>query len=80
MKKILQKLFEHKTLSRQEAKEVLMNISKGQYNDSEVTAFITVYLMRSITIEELLGFRDSLLELCSEIGWLGSYRYRWNGW
>ncbi|PWT98755.1 MAG: anthranilate phosphoribosyltransferase [Bacteroidetes bacterium] len=64
MKRILQKLFEHKTLSRQEAREVLMNISKGQFNDSEVTAFITVYLMRSITIEELQGFRDSLLELC----------------
>jgi anthranilate phosphoribosyltransferase len=64
MKKILQYLFEHKTLSREKAKEVLVNISRGQYNESEITSFITVYLMRSITIEELQGFRDALLELC----------------
>lgn len=64
MKKILQYLFEHKTLSRETAKEVLVNISKSVYNEHEVTAFMTVYLMRSITIEELQGFRDALLELC----------------
>ncbi|GAC1455425.1 MAG: anthranilate phosphoribosyltransferase [Chitinophagaceae bacterium] len=64
MKKILQLLFEHKTLSRQQAKEVLLNISKSVYNEHEVTAFMTVYLMRSITIEEMQGFRDALLELC----------------
>src|SRR5688572_30005177 len=63
MKKILQQLFEHKTLSRQQAKEIMLNIAKGTYNDVEITAFITVYLMRSITIEELQGFRDGLLEL-----------------
>lgn len=64
MKKILQFLFEHKTLSRERAKEVLVNIGRGVYNEHEVTAFMTVYLMRSITIEELHGFRDALLELC----------------
>jgi len=64
MKKILQYLFEHKTLSREQAKEVLVNIGKGVYNEYEVTAFMTVFLMRSITIKELQGFRDALLELC----------------
>src|SRR5205085_1682391 len=64
MKKILQYLFEHKTLSREQAKEVLINISKSVYNESEIASFTTVYLMRSITIDELLGFRDALLELC----------------
>lgn len=64
MKKILQLLFEHKTLSRATAKEVLVNIGKGLYNEHEVTSFMTVYLMRSITIEELQGFQDALLELC----------------
>ena len=64
MKKILQYLFEHKTLSREQSKEVLVNIGKGIYNEHEITAFMTVYLMRSITIEELQGFRDALLELC----------------
>jgi anthranilate phosphoribosyltransferase len=67
MKKILQYLFEHKTLSREQAKEVLLNISKGIYNESEIASFITVYLMRSITINELQGFRDALLELCVRV-------------
>jgi anthranilate phosphoribosyltransferase len=67
MKKILQYLFEHKTLSREVAKEVLMNISKNIYNESEIAAFITVFLMRSITIDELQGFRDALLELCVRV-------------
>src|SRR6476660_5907458 len=67
MKKILQYLFEHKTLSRDMAKEVLVNIGKAVYNEHEVTAFMTVYLMRSITIEELQGFQDALLELCVKV-------------
>ena len=67
MKKILQILFEYKTLSRGQAKEVLSDISRGQYNDSEITSFITVFLMRSITIEELQGFQDALLELAVKV-------------
>jgi len=67
MKKILQYLFEHKTLPYQQAKEILINISKGTYNETEVTAFVTVFLMRSITIQELQGFRDALLELCVKV-------------
>jgi anthranilate phosphoribosyltransferase len=67
MKKLLQYLFEHKTLTREKAKEVLISISNSQYNDSEVAAFITVFLMRSITIEELQGFCDALLELCIKV-------------
>ncbi len=63
MKKILNYLFEYKTLPRQQAREVLVNMSNGLYNESEISAFITVYLMRSITIDELLGFKDALLEL-----------------
>jgi anthranilate phosphoribosyltransferase len=67
MKKILQHLFEHKTLDRAQAKDILLNMSRGQYNETEMSAFITVFLMRSITIEELQGFRDALLELCVKI-------------
>lgn len=73
MKKILQYLFEHKTLPYQQAKEILINISQGMYNETEVTAFITVFLMRSITIEELQGFRDALLQLCIKVD-LSSYK------
>ncbi|ULQ53593.1 anthranilate phosphoribosyltransferase [Flavihumibacter fluvii] len=71
MKKILQFLFEHKSLSREMAKEVLFNIGKGQFNEHEITAFMTVYLMRSVTIEELQGFRDALLELCVPVNFNG---------
>jgi anthranilate phosphoribosyltransferase len=71
MKKILNYLFEHKTLSREQARDVLMAMSEGQYNESELAAFITVYLMRSITIDELLGFRDALLSLAVKVD-LGS--------
>lgn len=67
MKKILQYLFEHKTLAKEQAKEVLVNISNGLYNETEIASFITVFLMRSITIEELEGFRDALLELCLKV-------------
>ena len=67
MKKILQYLFEYKTLTRELAKEILLNISKGLYNESEIASFITVFLMRSITIAELQGFRDALLELCVRV-------------
>jgi anthranilate phosphoribosyltransferase len=73
MKKILQYLFEYKTLSRERAKEILVNMSRGQYNESEMSAFITVFLMRSITIEELQGFSDALLELCVKVD-LGGYQ------
>lgn len=67
MKKILQLLFEHKTLSRSQAKEVLTNIGKGLYNEHEMTAFMTVFLMRSVTLQELMGFRDALLENCISV-------------
>lgn len=62
MKNLLYKMFEHKNLSRDEARSVLLNIADGKYNDSQLAAFMTVFLMRSITLDELAGFRDALLE------------------
>jgi anthranilate phosphoribosyltransferase len=67
MRKILNYLFEHRTLNRQEAEEVLINIAGNKYSEAEIAAFITVYLMRSITVDELSGFRDALLNLCVRI-------------
>jgi len=64
MKEILTYLFDHKTLTRDDAKQVLTNIASGNYNDPEIAAFVSVYLMRAITVEELTGFRDALLDLC----------------
>lgn len=67
MKQILQYLFNHQTLTKAEAKSILTEISQGKFNDNEVTAFITVFLMRSITLEELEGFREALLQLAKPI-------------
>ncbi len=64
MKNILNNLFEHKSLDKQQAKEVLINIAQSKYNNSQVAAFMAVYLMRSITVDELTGFREAMLELC----------------
>lgn len=62
MKQLLYKMFEHKNLTREEAREVLLNIADSKYNDAQLAAFMTVFLMRSITLDELTGFRDALLE------------------
>jgi anthranilate phosphoribosyltransferase len=64
MKEILNDLFEHKSLDKETAKEILINLTQGKYNSSQVAAFLTVYLMRSITVDELAGFREAMLELC----------------
>jgi anthranilate phosphoribosyltransferase len=64
MKETLNYLFNHNILSREKAKEMLVGIGKGQYSDSEIASFLTVYLMRKITPQELAGFRDALLSLC----------------
>jgi anthranilate phosphoribosyltransferase len=67
MKEILNHLFEHKTLTKEQAKEVLVNITAGRYNQSQISSFLTVYMMRSITVEELEGFRDAFLGLCHRV-------------
>ncbi|MDJ0645868.1 MAG: anthranilate phosphoribosyltransferase [Flavobacteriaceae bacterium] len=64
MKALLNRLINHETISKEEARNVLVNISKGAYNQSQIASFLTVYMMRTITVEELEGFRDALLELC----------------
>ncbi|PKP32330.1 MAG: anthranilate phosphoribosyltransferase [Bacteroidetes bacterium HGW-Bacteroidetes-17] len=63
MKDILHQLFEHQTLDYSKAKNILTDIAKGIYNQSQVTAFLSAYQMRSITVQELSGFRDALLDL-----------------
>ena len=67
MKDILNRLIAHETISAEEAKQVIVNISNDMYNPSQIACFLSVYMMRSITIEELQGFRDALLELCLPI-------------
>ena len=67
MKQLLNRLINHESISSEEAKSVLVNISNGQYNQSQIASFLTIFMMRSITLEELKGFRDALLELCISI-------------
>lgn len=67
MKDILNRLINNQTLSRDEAKEVLTGLATGRYNNSQIAAFLTVYLMRAIRVEELEGFRDAMLELCNPV-------------
>lgn len=67
MKNILNRLINHEILSQEEAKNVLVTISNGGYNTSQIASFLTVYMMRSISIDELAGFREALLELCIRI-------------
>lgn len=67
MKEILEYLYQHKTLSKEEAKSVLINIASGQYNHNQIASFLTAFIMRNITLSELNGFREALLELCTPI-------------
>ncbi|MFD1063309.1 anthranilate phosphoribosyltransferase [Winogradskyella litorisediminis] len=67
MKDVLNRLIAHETLTTKEAKQIIVNISNDMYNPSQIACFLSVYMMRSITIEELQGFRDALLELCIPI-------------
>jgi len=67
MKNLLNRLINHENISSEEAKQALVNISNGMYNQSQIASFLTVYMMRNITLDELRGFRDALLELCISI-------------
>ena len=67
MKTLLNRLTQHEQLSKEEARQVIINIADGQYNPVQIASFLTVYMMRSISLEELEGFRKALLELCIAI-------------
>ncbi len=67
MKQILNRLFDYRQLSEQDAYDVLTGMGKGLYNPSQMAAFLTVYLMRQISVEELKGFRTALLDLCLRV-------------
>ncbi len=67
MKKILNHLFENKTFNREEAQKILTSIAMGEFNPSQIAAFITAYGMRNITVQELQGFRDAMLDLCLKL-------------
>lgn len=64
MKNILLKLLDYQYLNQNESRQLLISIARGEVSDSQVSAIITIFLMRSISVDEVLGFRDALLEMC----------------
>ena len=60
MKTTLNRLIQHETLTKEEAKTVLVNISTNHYNPSQIATFLILYIMLNNTIEELFRFRDSV--------------------
>ena len=67
MKAILNELYQHKRLSKSQAKQILIDIASEKYNDAHLASFMTVFMMRPITVEELAGFRDALIELAVKV-------------
>jgi anthranilate phosphoribosyltransferase len=64
MKRILTDLIGHQSLDKETARQVLIDLTSGKFNPSQISAFMTVFMMRGITVDELAGFRDAMLELC----------------
>jgi len=67
MKQILNNLYQHKRLTKLEAKQVLIDIASGKFNDAHLASFMTVFMMRPISVDELSGFRDALKELAIKV-------------
>ena len=62
LRKILNRMLNHEELSREETKEILIGITKSEFPNEQITALLTGLQMRDITVDELLGFRDGILE------------------
>lgn len=67
MKQILQKTYNQIPLSYNEAYETLTRMGNGEVSEIEMAAFISAFNMKEITIEELKGFRNALLDLCHKV-------------
>ena len=63
MKDTLQYLFKGETLTKDEAKQLLLEVGKGRHSEAEFASFLTVFKMRPIVSQELAGFRDAMIEL-----------------
>ncbi|MCI6460660.1 MAG: anthranilate phosphoribosyltransferase [Prevotella sp.] len=62
MKEILNRVINHEMLTREETKNILVGITQGRYAEEQITALLTALQMRGVTVDELLGFRDGILE------------------
>ena len=62
MKEKLNRILNNETLTREETKAILIGITRDEYPKEQITALLTALQMRGITVDELLGFRDGILE------------------
>ena len=62
MKEILNRVINHEMLTREETKNILVGITQGRYAEEQITALLTALQMRGVSVDELLGFRDGILE------------------
>lgn len=62
MKQILERVLNQEALTREETKDILIGITQERYSKEQITALLTALQMRGITVDELLGFRDGILE------------------
>ena len=67
MKKIINKLINYDYLTKEESFKIIINIANGKYNNSQIASFLTIFMMRNVTLEEIEGFRSALLELCISV-------------
>ena len=67
MKNILNRLIQHEELNKKEAYNILIEIAEGRHNHSQISSFLTIYMMRSISLNELEGFRQALIDLCISV-------------
>ncbi len=71
MKQVLEDLYRQRYLTKEESKDILKNFASGLYNLSQMASFLTVFQMRNITVEEMNGFREAMLELCIPVDFDG---------
>ena len=62
MKEILNRLFHHEELTSDEARTLLLDISTGRHADAQIAALLAAFQMRGVTVNELVGFRQALME------------------
>lgn len=67
MKEIFNRLTKYQTLTRSESEQVLIKIASGEYNDSQIASFLTIFMMRPVSLDELQGFRDAMLNMCIRV-------------
>ena len=67
MKNLLKDLYNHKIMSKEESKAALISLTDGGANSSQISSFLTVFLLRDITSEELDGFREAMIELSIDV-------------